>query len=125
VSVSSAPVNLGTAATVTVKVDASPSAVSGTVELREGDKVRGSASLSNGSATFKLPVGLAAGSHTLTASYSGSDSIEAAQGTGTVTVNPPPAWKSTILYKAEAKVSYNGKTEELPGDPRCSWTLIR
>lgn len=129
VTVTSAPVDWGTAAKVTVKVAAGAVPVSGTVELREGTTVRGSAALSGGSATLPLPVGLAAGSHTLTASYSGSDLLEAAQGTVTVTVNLPSAWSSVPLYKAGAKVSYNGKPylaawaskNQKPGDPNGAW----
>ncbi|WP_241999107.1 MULTISPECIES: Ig-like domain repeat protein [Kribbella] len=129
VSVTSAPVDWGTAAKVAVKVAAGAVPVSGTVELREGTTVRGSAALSDGSATLSLPVGLAAGSHTLTASYSGSDLLEAGQGTVTVTVNLPPAWSSAPLYKAGAKVSYNSKPylaawaskNQKPGDPNGAW----
>ncbi len=129
VTVTAAPVNWGTAAKVSVNVKAGSVPVTGTVELREGTKVRGFAALSGGSATFTLPVGLAAGSHTLTASYSGSDSLDAATGTVTVAVNLPPAWNAKTLYKADAKVSYNGKPYVAawasigtkPGDPNGAW----
>ena len=73
VTATSTPVAWGTAAKVTVTVDAAPAPVTGTVTLREGDTVRGSAALAGGTATFTLPVGLAGGTHALTASYSGSD----------------------------------------------------
>jgi chitodextrinase len=44
-------------------------------------------------------------------------------------VNLPPAWKSTTLYKADAKVSYDGNPYlaawatigKKPGDPRGAW----
>ncbi|MEV6287154.1 carbohydrate-binding protein [Kribbella sp. NPDC051770] len=129
VTATSAPVDWGTAAQVTVKVAAGALPVTGTVELREGTTVRGSATLSNGSATFALPVGLAAGTHALTASYSGSDSLEAAAGVVTATVNLPPAWNKSTLYQAGAKVSYNGKPYlapwtskgSTPGAPNGAW----
>lgn len=89
VNASSAPVEWGTAAAVTVKVTADGLPVSGSVELREGDVVRGSAALAAGSTTIPLPVGLSAGTHTLTAAYSGSDSLNPAVGSTTVTVNLP------------------------------------
>jgi chitodextrinase len=103
--------------------------VTGTVELREGGTVRGSAALSGSGVTFTLPVGLAAGAHTLTASYSGNEYLDPAQATGTVTVNLPPAWNATTLYKAGAKVGFDGKPylaawnskNQKPGDPTGAW----
>ncbi len=128
-TVTSAPTDWGTAATVAVKVNAGNAPLSGTVALREGGTVRGSASLSGDTVTFPLPVGLAAGSHTLTASYSGNDYLEPAEGTVTVTVNQPPAWSSTTQYKTGDKVSYDGKAylaswttrNQKPGDPNGPW----
>jgi chitodextrinase len=129
VTATSAPVDWGTAAKVTVTVAAGSVPVTGTVELREGSTVRGSAALSGNSVTFTLPVGLAAGEHPLTASYSGSDYLEPAQATATATVNLPPAWSPTTQYKAGAKVSYTGKPylaawnskNQKPGDPTGAW----
>jgi chitodextrinase len=119
----------GTAAKVTVNVAAGNLPVTGTVELREGTKVRGTAPVTNGKATFTLPVGLAAGAHVLTASYVGNDTFEAAQGSVAVTVVLPPAWNSKTLYKGGAKVSYQGKPylaawasiRQAPGDPFGAW----
>ncbi|MER7251548.1 Ig-like domain repeat protein [Kribbella sp. NPDC000426] len=119
----------GNAAKVTVNVAAGKLPVTGTVELREGTKVRGTAPVTNGKATFTLPVGLAAGVHTLTASYPGSDTFEPAQATVGVTVNLPPAWNAKTLYKAGAMVSYQGKPYEAawasillpPGDAYGAW----
>ena len=129
VTATSAPVNWGTAAKVTVKVDAAPAPVSGTVELREGGTLRGAAALVGGGATFTLPVGLAGGDHTLTASYSGSDYLDPAQGTVTVTVNLPPAWSATKVYNTGDRVTYQGKVftaswyskNNKPGDPNGPW----
>ncbi|MDQ7904932.1 Ig-like domain repeat protein [Phytohabitans sp. ZYX-F-186] len=129
VTATSAPVSWGTAATVTVTVDAAPAPVTGTVELREGTTVRGSAALSGGKATFTLPVGLAAGSHTLTASYSGSDYLDPASATVTVTVDLPAAWSATKVYDNGDRVTYQGKVylaswyskNNKPGDPNGPW----
>ncbi|GAA1381796.1 hypothetical protein GCM10009661_58980 [Catellatospora chokoriensis] len=129
VTVTSAPVDWGTAAKVTVKVAAGSLPVAGTVELREGDKVRGSVTTTDGTATFTLPVGLAAGSHPLTASYAGTAQLEAAQGSGTVTVNLPPAWVASKAYKEGDKVVYQGRVykaswyaqNQKPGDANGPW----
>ncbi|MGJ4845403.1 polysaccharide lyase family 8 super-sandwich domain-containing protein [Leifsonia sp. Le1] len=97
----------GTAATVTVTVS-SPLPVSGQVTLTEGSKDRGVAPLRDGVATFTLPSGLAAGDHTLTATYSGSDTVEGASTTVVVTVTLPAAWSKTTTYKTGDIVSYRG-----------------
>ncbi|MFI5712313.1 Ig-like domain repeat protein [Kribbella sp. NPDC051620] len=119
----------GTAAKVTVKVTADDLPVTGTVELREGDKVRGTGTLNAGTASFPLPVGLASGTHPLTVSYSGSDSLDAATGVATVTVNLPPAWSPAASYKAGTRVSLDGKVylaswasqNQKPGAPYGAW----
>ncbi|MGC4748401.1 arabinofuranosidase catalytic domain-containing protein [Micromonospora sp. DT201] len=129
VTATAAPVNWGTAATVTVTVSAGGKPALGTVELREGDTARGTATLSANRATFTLPAGLAAGSHELTALYSGSDTLSAAQGTVTLTVNLPPAWTATKIYNTGDKVSLDGKVylaswwtqNQKPGDPNGPW----
>jgi chitodextrinase len=129
VTATSAPVDWGTASKVTVKVEAAPAPVAGTVTVSEGATVRGSAALSGGTATFVLPVGLAGGTHTLTASYSGSDHLNPAQGTATVTVNQPPAWSATKVYSTGDRVTYQGKVfmaawyakNNKPGDPNGPW----
>lgn len=97
----------GMAATVSVTVS-SQLPVAGQVALTEGATDRGLATLNNGTATFTLPVGLAAGTHTLTATYSGSDTVQAASSTVTVTVDLPAAWNKTTAYQTGATVSYNG-----------------
>ena len=58
-----------------------------TVSLREGDILRGSATLTGGTAMFILPVDLVGDTHTRTAAYSGSDHLDPAQATVTVTVS--------------------------------------
>jgi hypothetical protein len=126
----SQPVDWGTAATVTVTVNADDdSPVTGTVDLYEGDTARGSATLDGNSATFTLPVGLAGGEHTMTVSYSGNAYVKAAQTTVTVTVNLPKAWDSSTVYNNGDKVTYNGRVylaswytrKQTPGDPYGPW----
>jgi chondroitin AC lyase len=83
--------------------------VSGQVQLTEGSTDRGTATLAGGAATFRLPVGLSGGIHTLTAAYSGSDDLAPASTTVTVTVVLPAAWSSTQTYATGGTVSYNGQ----------------
>jgi chitodextrinase len=124
-----APVDWGTAATVTVKVDTDGAPVTGTVELREGDKTRGSVALTGDTATFKLPPGLSGGSHALTAAYTGSDAFNPAEVAVTVTVNLPPVWSAAKQYNGNAKVTYDGRVyvaawwtqNQKPGDPTGPW----
>ncbi|MEV6931227.1 carbohydrate-binding protein [Dactylosporangium sp. NPDC051485] len=126
---SSASVDWGTAATVTVQVSADGVTVPGVVELREGDKVRGSAGLTGNAVTFTLPPGLSAGVHTLTAAYLGTDAFAPATATATVTVNLPAAWTASTQYKYNEKVSYDGRAyiaawatkNQKPGDPTGPW----
>ncbi|MFU8876297.1 Ig-like domain repeat protein [Micromonospora sp. SL4-19] len=126
----SQPVDWGTAATVTVTVNADDdSPATGTVDLYEGDTARGSATLDGTSATFTLPAGLAGGEHTLTVSYSGNAYVKAAQTTVTVTVNLPKAWNSSTAYNNGDKITYNGRVylaswytrKQAPGDPYGPW----
>ncbi|MDW5327483.1 Ig-like domain repeat protein [Plantactinospora sp. KLBMP9567] len=115
--------------TVHVLVTAGTAPVSGTVELREGTTMRGSATFSGGTATFTLPVGLAGGAHPLTASYSGSEHLDPAQATGTVTVKLPPAWSATEVYHRGDRVSFQGRIflaywyaeNQKPADPSGPW----
>ncbi|MET7401059.1 nuclear transport factor 2 family protein [Dactylosporangium sp. NPDC005572] len=111
VTATAAPTAWGTAATVTVGVAAGPGeAVNGTVVLREGGTVRGSATLSGtGSVTFTLPVGLSGGTHTMTASFLGSDHLNPGRKTFPVTVNLPPAWSASTVYNSGDKVTHDGK----------------
>ncbi|MEV0715410.1 carbohydrate-binding protein [Asanoa sp. NPDC050611] len=130
VTVTANPVDWGTAAKVTVQVDAAPVAVTGTVTLREGDKVRGSAPVSGGSATFTLPAGLAGGDHAMTVTYSGDEHLDPASVPVTVTVKLPPAWNASTAYSTGQRVTYQGKVfvaswyakNEKPGsNPTGAW----
>ncbi|MGN7862368.1 Ig-like domain repeat protein [Microbacterium sp. 22303] len=106
VSASAATASWGTAAKVTVSVS-SQLPVTGHVELTEGTTDRGTAALENGEATFTLPPGLAGGDHTLTAAYSGSDTVAAASTSVTVTVSLPTAWNKSSTYRAGDVVSFS------------------
>ncbi|MCI0157790.1 discoidin domain-containing protein [Leifsonia shinshuensis] len=97
----------GTAAKVTVTVT-SALPVNGQVALTEGDTDRGLATLVDGVAEFTLPVGLAAGDHTMTATFRGSETVEGASASMTVAVALPAAWSKTTSYKTGDIVSYNG-----------------
>ena len=80
VTATAAAVDWGTAATVTVRVAAGAWPATGTVQLKEGDTVRGSTTLVDGSASFTLPKGLAVGSHPLTVSYPGQRRVRGGAG---------------------------------------------
>ncbi|MBA4607699.1 Ig-like domain repeat protein [Aeromicrobium sp. Marseille-Q0843] len=66
-----ATVAYGAAATVTIAVTGAGGPPTGTVTIRDGQRVLGTAELANGAATFALPRNLALGDHVLTATYSG------------------------------------------------------
>jgi chitodextrinase len=128
-TVTSTPVNWGTAATVTAHVTAGVP-VTGTVTLNEGSVVRGSVTpATDGTATFKLPAGLAGGIHAMSVSYSGNDQLEPASAPVTVTVKLPAAWSATTVYNTGDRVSYQGKVfqasyyakNQKPGDPNGPW----
>jgi hypothetical protein len=131
VTAGSAATTWGTPASVTVTVTAGPDeAVTGTVDLLEGDATRGSATFGTGnSVTIELPPGLAGGAHTLTVSYLGSDHLAPGQTSVTVTVNLPSSWSSSTVYNTGDKVTYLGKVyiaswwtqNQAPGDPYGPW----
>ncbi|MBR7835309.1 InlB B-repeat-containing protein [Actinospica durhamensis] len=133
VSATGASVQYGTAAKVGVTVASPGLPADGTVSLTEGATARGTATLSGGTATFTLPVGLAVGTHTLTATYSGSDLLTSATRSLTVTVVLPQAWSAGTAYTAGAQVGYQGQMYladwfaqgQVPGaDPNGPWEQI-
>ena len=81
----------GTRAAAVVTVVGADARPSGTVTLSEGGKVLGSAKLAarglTGTATIALPRDLAAGKHTLTATYAGSATTAPSKGTVTFTLH--------------------------------------
>jgi hypothetical protein len=60
-------------------------AINGTVSISEGSAMLGTGTVTNGSASVTLPK-LAAGAHTLTVAYSGSETVAASTGTVSLTV---------------------------------------
>ncbi|GIF71542.1 hypothetical protein Asi02nite_10600 [Asanoa siamensis] len=129
VTATTAPVAWGTAAKVTVKVDAAPAPLTGTVTLREGSTVRGSAAVANGDVSFTLPPGLSGGTHEMTVAYSGSAHLEAVEVPVRVTVNLPAEWNQGQTYDTGERVTYQGKVfvaswyakGNKPGDPTGPW----
>ncbi|MFF5079179.1 carbohydrate-binding protein [Actinoplanes sp. NPDC000266] len=127
ISVTTTPVDWGTAASVTVKVASGTD--TGTVTVSEGAKVLGSSALSGGTAVIALPKGLAGGNHELTVSYSASDTLEPGTVTATQVVKLPAAWTATTAYQAGNRVTYQGKVFQAsyyargaaPGDPNGAW----
>ncbi|AUG81191.1 hypothetical protein CFP65_6541 [Kitasatospora sp. MMS16-BH015] len=119
----------GTAATVTVTVSSPGLPATGTITLTEGTTPRGTARLADGTATFTLPPGLAAGGHVLLAAYAGSELLTPAGQTLLLTVGLPPAWSATATYRAGDQVSYRGAAytaswttkAQQPGDPQGPW----
>lgn len=132
VTATAAPADWGTAATVSVTVAASGLPISGSVELREGDMVRGSATLSGGVATFTLPVGLALGDHAMTVAYAGNEFLNPAEAGLTVTVDGPAAWSAATIYQAGDEVTFGGQVYQAsryarahrPGDVSGPWQLL-
>lgn len=122
----------GTAATVTATISSPGLPATGTVTLTEGSTPRGTATLAGGAATFTLPVGLAAGTHVMLASYSGSNLLTPVLQTFVVTVNLPTAWSASKAYTAGNQISYQGNEytasywtqNQAPGDPNGPWQEI-
>ena len=83
---------------VTLTATASPSTATGTVTFKDAGNAIGTGTLSGGTATFSTAT-LAAGSHSLTATYGGDSSDQASTSAATtVVVNvPPPASTVTAL----------------------------
>lgn len=123
----------GTAAVVKVTVSSPGLPATGTITLTEGTTPRGTATLAtDGTAAFTLPPGLAAGTHVLSAGYSGSNLLTPEYQTLTVTVTLPQAWSPSAVYNTGAKVSYQGNEytasyytkNETPGSPTGAWQEI-
>ena len=80
----------GTAATAKVTVTSKGAPPTGTVRITEGSKTLGTATVwvngKTGKAEVKLPKNLTVGKHTLTATYSGNDSVAGSKGSATLKV---------------------------------------
>jgi subtilase family serine protease len=81
---------------VAISVSGGTSTATGTVTLTGGGFNSGATTLSSGAATINIPASsLAAGSDTLTASYSGDSNYNSATGSATVTVSLPATTPGT------------------------------
>ncbi|MET1131832.1 MAG: Ig-like domain repeat protein, partial [Aeromicrobium sp.] len=76
-----AVVAYGSGATVTITVSGTDGPPTGTVTVRDGQTVLGTAELTNGAATFALPKSLALGDHVLTATYAGDATFSSSTST--------------------------------------------
>ena len=100
-----APMNYGTPGTANIQVT-STNPLSGTVELREGTTVIGTAQVAaNGTATISIPGNaLSVGSHTLTAYYSGDATNTPSQGSAQVQVSKAVSTTTLDVDPSEAVV---------------------
>jgi Bacterial Ig-like domain (group 3) len=82
--------------------------------------------VSNGaaSASLPLPAGLAAGTYTIEAAYSGSADFLASSGNGTLTVDQPPSITSgpTATFVVGSDGSFTVQATGFPGGPGISFT---
>jgi len=90
------------ARTVVVHVDAyAPTTVEGgTVTVRAGKKVLGTAKVAHGKATVKLASPLTPGEHRLTTAYSGTTAFNASSGADVVSIQPP---RPTVKISAKSR----------------------
>ena len=107
VSASPNPVNSGQTLTVTATV--SPSGATGTVQFFADGNSLGTVTLANGAATITTS-SLAAGSHTLSASYSGDANFNSSSGSTSVTVNPPANQPTTTTLSVSPNPANLGQT---------------
>ena len=119
----------GSAVSATVTVTGQGAAPAGTVEIRERDTVLGTAELTaaqgtTATATVELPRDLAAGSHTLTAVYTGSADVQGSDARKTYRVLPAvprialstPSWTVPAGATPEVTVTVTGVTDgPVPG----------
>lgn len=101
-SLTAAAASYGRAAAVTAKV-ASTGSVSGTVVFKVDGKPAGTGNLVAGSARVNLPASLAAGAHTVTATYAGNSSVSAANGSLRVNVAQATSTAKVVLPKKAKK----------------------
>jgi hypothetical protein len=117
------PVKTGDAVTFTVNISSTVGSPSGTVTFMDGTATLVSATLSNGSATYTTSA-LAAGSHSVTAVYSGDAKFAAAtsavltQAVESFSITTPGGSSSTATVSAGGQATYTlGVTPPAAGDP--------
>ena len=103
----------------TLSIAGGPGTPQGTVQVTGGGTALASASLSQGSATIALPA-LNAGTHTLTATYTGDGLHPSSTATATILVSPAPvtatAEGTTIIYGAPLPTLTGTLSGVLPQD---------
>ncbi|WP_137295368.1 Ig-like domain repeat protein [Nocardioides dongxiaopingii] len=111
VQTASAPVLVGESSTVTVQVTAPGATPTGEVTLTDDGEVVGTATLTNGSATFEVGPYTGTGTRSLAAAYAGDSAVTGGTGTGslTVTAAPEPA-ASTVAVTANPGSVQVGQT---------------
>jgi hypothetical protein len=116
-SIAASTITYGSSATVTLTVSNAAGVVPGNVTLSVDGKPAVTQSLSNGTAGFSFS-GLGAGSHSLTATYSGQGYFAASINTGSLTVNPVATTSTvtaqTVSVGTNAVVKVNVQS---PGQP--------
>jgi hypothetical protein len=130
-SISAPAITYGTAASVAVSVTSGQGAVTGSVSLSVDSGAPLTQTLSSGSAVFTIS-GLAAGTHSLSASYAAQGNYAGSTATGSLTVNQAPltitASSGSMIYGGPVfpvSPSYtgfvNGDTSaKLTTQPTCS-----
>jgi hypothetical protein len=118
-AVTAPPITYGTNALITVAVTSGSGTVTGMVALSADGGSPFSQTLSDGSAVFTLP-GLAAGKHSLSATYSAQGSFGASSGTGTLVVNlatPTITWSAppAINFGSALSSTQLDATASVPG----------
>ncbi|WP_244931960.1 Ig-like domain repeat protein [Nocardioides sp. W7] len=103
VTAEAAPVTVGTAGSVSVRVDGAGLPTTGTVTVSEGGTELGSAAVTSDLATVPLPSTLAVGSHDLTVSYSGNDGLAATSTSVALRVTALPPRASTVRATPTAR----------------------
>jgi uncharacterized repeat protein (TIGR03803 family) len=105
---SAASILVGSAETLTVTVSSGVGTPTGTISFHDGATVLGSVPLANGQASFTAGT-LAAGVHTLNASYSGDANFAASNGSASVTVSAAPTDFAFAIGNAATQTVQEGQ----------------
>ncbi len=111
-SLSANPITVGSSVRFTATVTGSGTTPTGTVQFASDGAIVGSASLSLGAAAFSIS-SLAAGTHNITASYSGDGNYLASSATSSLTVNAAGKSVSTVALSATPNPATSGQAVAL------------
>ncbi|MDP9823078.1 Ig-like domain-containing protein [Nocardioides massiliensis] len=118
ITLAAGPAAYGRAATATATVTAEGGATpSGEVEVLQGAKVLGTATLDNGTAVVKLPARLRAGTHQLTARYAGDTGVAPSSTTATLRVAKAASRVVAKVAKKRVKVGKRVRLNIQVGSP--------